>query len=304
MDALTKIIEEAVDDRVSVASILRKALVLAHQLKNDRLKDWVTGELNGYPDREALPEYRSLPVVAVGTFLGPFGSQLNDHPIPAAMMKKGFRDWASRTYMTQPIASLESLINGATTGEIHVPWPAEVVLLHQTTFLANKDCVLNRAHQRISKPAILGIVEIVRNRLLALALELQREVGEAEPSPQNPPPALVEQTVVNTIFGGQTIVYGNLNGDVSQGSCNTILKGNFNALSEHLTEIGIPTEELPALHEAIEADRAEQGETSLGTRAKAWIAKAASGTGKAALKVGQDVATKVITEAVGRYIGM
>lgn len=304
MDALTKIIEEAVDDTVSVASILRKALVLAHQLHNDRLKDWVSGELNGYPNRELLPDYRSLPVVAVGTFLGPFGSQLNDHPLPAAMMKKGFRDWASRTYMMQPIASLESLINGATTGEIHVPWPAEVVILHQTTFLQDKSFALNRAHQRISKPAILGIVENVRNKLLALALELQREVGEAEPSPQNPPPAIVEQTVVNTIFGGQTIVFGNLNGDVSQGSGNTILKGDFTALSKHLTEIGVPSEELPALQAAIEADQTEEGPQTLGTRAKAWITKAASGTGKAALKIGQDVATKVITEAVGRYIGV
>jgi hypothetical protein len=48
-------------NQASISVLLRKCLVLAHQLKNDRLRSWVENELNGYATSDAeLPEYRRI----------------------------------------------------------------------------------------------------------------------------------------------------------------------------------------------------------------------------------------------------
>jgi hypothetical protein len=84
MKMLDDIVDGAVDDKVSLATLLRKCLVLADKLKNNKLKRWVLSELNGYESQDALPEYRILNINAVGLVLGPFGSAIKDQPIPAS----------------------------------------------------------------------------------------------------------------------------------------------------------------------------------------------------------------------------
>jgi hypothetical protein len=47
MKLLDEIVDLAIDNQASISVLLRKCLVLAHQLKNDRLRSWVENELNG-----------------------------------------------------------------------------------------------------------------------------------------------------------------------------------------------------------------------------------------------------------------
>ena len=58
MELLDDIIDLAASDTGSVATLLRKCLVLAHTLRNDRLLTWAENELNGYKCAESVPEYR------------------------------------------------------------------------------------------------------------------------------------------------------------------------------------------------------------------------------------------------------
>ncbi len=44
--------------------LLRKCLVLGHQLKNDRLKARVESRLNGNPDQASLSDCRKVPALA------------------------------------------------------------------------------------------------------------------------------------------------------------------------------------------------------------------------------------------------
>ena len=64
---LDDIIALATDDTASLAVVLRKCLVLAHVLKNDRLKSWAQSELNGYEPDAELPDYRKSAAGAKGT---------------------------------------------------------------------------------------------------------------------------------------------------------------------------------------------------------------------------------------------
>ena len=70
MKLLDEIVEGAVDDKVTLPSLLRKCLLLAHQLKNGKLRAWAEYELNGYQGEASLPEYRKVRIRALGNFLG------------------------------------------------------------------------------------------------------------------------------------------------------------------------------------------------------------------------------------------
>jgi hypothetical protein len=57
---LDEIIHLAEDGKQPLPDILRKCLRLGHELKNERLKSWVTQELYGYDSDKDLPTYRTI----------------------------------------------------------------------------------------------------------------------------------------------------------------------------------------------------------------------------------------------------
>jgi len=66
---LDDIITLAVDGKQSLTDILRNCLLLGHELKNDRLKEWANQELDGYESPDSTPEYRHITTgVAHGHF--------------------------------------------------------------------------------------------------------------------------------------------------------------------------------------------------------------------------------------------
>jgi hypothetical protein len=102
MNLLDEIIDLAAGEQRSVATLLRKCLVLAHALRNDRLKVWAENELNGYaPTDDGIPEYRKTAAPAKGIFMGGFGAQINDQPIPPALLQERHRHFAESAVLRQ-----------------------------------------------------------------------------------------------------------------------------------------------------------------------------------------------------------
>ena len=65
---LDDIISLATHDKTSISVLLRKCVVLAHQLKNDRLKSWANHEFNGYENASEVPPYRKIAANSKGQF--------------------------------------------------------------------------------------------------------------------------------------------------------------------------------------------------------------------------------------------
>src|SRR5438067_1878625 len=55
---LDDIINLAIDGKQPLPDILRRCLLLGHDLKNERLRAWANQELNGYDSTNGLPDYR------------------------------------------------------------------------------------------------------------------------------------------------------------------------------------------------------------------------------------------------------
>src|ERR1700692_1568687 len=94
MQLLDKIIDGATESTEPVSNLLRRCLVLAHDLKNEKLAAWASMELNGYQRDDPLPSYRTIRIVARGFFIGPYGGQLDDQPLTPGVMDEEHRDWA------------------------------------------------------------------------------------------------------------------------------------------------------------------------------------------------------------------
>ncbi|MGF6527636.1 AbiTii domain-containing protein [Variovorax sp. PvP013] len=65
MHLLNEITDRLSSNSPSLEDALFKAQVLAHRLGEQDMKQWVSNELKGYPDRENLPTYRVVPVTVM-----------------------------------------------------------------------------------------------------------------------------------------------------------------------------------------------------------------------------------------------
>jgi|ERR1035438_916071 hypothetical protein len=93
---LDDIINLAIDGKQPLADILRRCLLLGHELKNERLKTWANQELNGYSSSNEIPNYRVVHAIAKGHFMGAFNAQLKNYPLPSAMLEDRHKDFGRR----------------------------------------------------------------------------------------------------------------------------------------------------------------------------------------------------------------
>lgn len=158
---------DALDKSVGTADLLRKAVVVARKLKVTDLVEWLSHELNGYPEGKDVPEYRSL------------RGELKVHNpfhgwIPLLMQDARQAELLSKRRTSQAISELEILAN-ADGGMVYMRLPKKV----EHSLMKGMDSPLEPA-VIISKTQIHGLLDKVRNTVLewALGLEEQGIMGE------------------------------------------------------------------------------------------------------------------------------
>jgi hypothetical protein len=299
MALLDDIIAGAVSDMTPVATLLRQCLVLAHQLRNDKLKAWAEQELNGYTEVDALPKYRVVKVTATGSFAGPFGNALNNQPLSASILEKELRHWAETAFLTAPIVSFdigrddEGKPNGG-----RIQWPQDLVSMYQSDFIQGWNLV--RASQQIPGTVFAAILDTVRTRILQLALELKGEMSDDDIGKLQP--SKVDQSVVNHIYGGNVVVAATAE-NFSQVQNISVVQNDLNGLLSALHELGLPEEDTKRLAAAIKADE-KTGSKTVGQKTSEWLKELPITLGKGTLKVGFEVAKALATKYVLSYFGI
>jgi hypothetical protein len=93
---------DALNPEISVLVLLRKALVVARKLNIQEFQQWVEKELNGYPERSYLPQYRFM-----------FGDLKAHNPyhgwIPVILPSQ-ILEFISKRPVHQPISEIETLV--------------------------------------------------------------------------------------------------------------------------------------------------------------------------------------------------
>jgi hypothetical protein len=242
-----------------LTDVLRMGKILAAKLDNALLREWVDQELNGYAKDASLPPYRApRPVPVCGDFTGPYG-QARNVPISVLQLKAEYRKdaWKGLFHASfpRPIATYEDQLRHDAV-EFRQPWEYDVVVLVQPTVYEEMQCIA--AWRVLSRAMFVDIIDGVRNRLLDLVLELERQVPEAGEVPSSSLPAskeqLINQIIQTTIYAeGDIVTDQSINvhgtaGNIAGGQGNVVQQGNA-----QITQQGVELASLlPALRAAVQ----------------------------------------------------
>jgi hypothetical protein len=297
MKLLDEIIELAASEKGSVATLLRKCLVLSHTLRNDRLKAWAENELNGYEgNADGVPEYRKTAAAANGLFIGPLGARIDDQPIPAAMLQEQHRRFAESDVLLQPIAAYENIRGGS---RIVVEWPANLTILYQAEFFEG-DYALNRAWQEIPASVFVGLIDTIKTRVLRFALEVKDDLGLVSDDLNELPKDKIDQQVTTYIFGGHNVIASR---DFTEINSIEINKGDWTAMAEALNRLGVQTPTISELKSALDHDSKGATTPGLGKHTADWLKQLSKKSGGTALSIGVEVAKKAVTNWILQYLG-
>ncbi|NTW13628.1 MAG: hypothetical protein HGA31_01175 [Candidatus Moranbacteria bacterium] len=306
MSLLQKIQSLAVDSSSDISELLRHCKILAFRLDNNELKKWVDLELNGYLNADELPEYRIVDVSTRGHFFGSFGRELKNGEISLHCIEKEHRKYLDKAYAMQPISAYLALVRSATDGQNFKEfWPAELVAMYHDKMYEEMSCL--SAWKEIPYSSLVALIDVVRNRILNFALEIEAEDSRAGDVSLNDlgstslTPEKIMNVFHNTIIGN----VGNLSeggSDYSQNAAVYVTAGDFQALHDQLVQFGIEEQDIQALNIAIEEDRESEDKESraLGKKVKAWIAKVTSGLKPLA----QNISADLIVKAILMYYGI
>ena len=255
---LRQIQDAATDDSVSLPTLLRKCKVLGARLGNDEFKKWVDHELNGYGDvaDEELPRYRKLQVHSKGHFSGAFQSQLRNADIPIDCLPAELHDMLNYSYLRSPVASLESLVPPGATENAKEQWDPNLVAIVGQSIYERYNCMA--AWKVIPRPAIIGILDTIRTKVLNFALEIEMENPSAGEAAPNTSP--VPQEKVTQIFN--TYVTGNVQ-NIAHGSTNLTQTATYNE--------GVQSELIELLDRVVASIREAKLPTDVSTKAEAVI---------------------------------
>ena len=303
MSILNEILDAATSSEVPISDLLRRVCVLAARLGNSEMSDWVDRELNGYPNHDALPAYRQTEAHAYGNFAGPFYSGLNNVPIPPATLPDSLRIWATKAYLLEPIRLFEELLKEPAGGSFTSPWPPDLIMLMQRRQIYEGMSLLT-AWTDVPRGAIVGVIENVRNRVQAFALDLEKVSPEISGGATIKP---ATQERAHESF--QLHIYGPV-GNVAVGSTGfqqravfEVEAGNLDSLVKALLELPVPGEDVAQLKEAVAADGAGTGK-AIGPSVADWLARMISKAATGAWNVGLATASNILPKLLERFYNL
>lgn len=161
---LDDLIRKTVDLNYPLSSLLLEVKSVLPDGVDDEFINFLELEINGYPSAdETLPEYRKSKCNSLGTFIGPFQSQIKNQPIPSHALPEEMRLFATHLLLTESISSIEELLEGD-ENQFGIPWPASWIANIQTAII--EDYVLFRATKPLTRGNLRTVLQNVRNKLL------------------------------------------------------------------------------------------------------------------------------------------
>jgi len=300
MTLLEQIIESAIDTATPLSVLLRKCLLLAHELRNERLKAWANQELNGYPGDGELPDYRIIGAGAKGNFSGYGGSSLTNYPIPPATLDKKHQSFAEKVEFRQAISAYEEAAKRS-DATVVFEWPANLALYYGRKIY--RDYSLIAAWQTIPNSAIAEVLDAIRNRTLNMALELKSEIGVEKNlgTISGDKADRINESITQNIFNGPAYF-------AASGSQVTVSQTNHSHavitiatredLDKALHGVGLKSDEITELSSALNDDGA-----TVGKSVKAWITKTAPKVLAGGVQMGSEVAKALLSEWVKQSLG-
>lgn len=306
MALLDDIVEEATAKDGDVPRLLRLCMRLAARLEHEQLGRWARHELEGYPDSELLPEYRVLSVRNMGAFVLPMASGEHILEIPVSILPKELQAGYSRVNFKGAIAEYIDLVapEVGKQSEIVIPWPLAHAVHHATKVVRNSGAQCQRAWMEVSPSRVVGMIDQIKTRVLAFALEIQKVVPNADVKGRSTKFQGVDRVtqIFNTTISGNVQNYAAGSSSFSQAAVSNVQRGDWASLSSALTTAGVQQADLASLRDAVDASPNNTNEQEI--RIRDWLARLTAKAGQGLAGIGPDVVAGVVTQAVLIYLGI
>jgi hypothetical protein len=279
-----------------IASLLRKAMLVAGKLQLNEFRMWIDHELDGYKDDSPVPTYRmtrgTLHVVNPFHGLQPF--IVPDREIADKLLLIEIRD---------PIGNLIHLLGESKSKTFQYPLPDDTV-----SFLMEAQGSLSPLPpvRLVSSGAIATVIEGIRTQVLDWAIKLEQEgiLGEGMVfSMEEKQKASTSQTIHIQTFSG---VLGDVTGSnvIKQSFSQRVHAGDMASLCEAIRKVGGSESDIAELTTAIAADPKPQSSTSLGPQTSNWIGRMVAKAASGGLAIGVEAAGNLLAKAVLMYYGI
>lgn len=169
------IIKDIVEDTVPLETSLNRVLVLAKDIENKDLEQWVKNELSGYGVDAIVPEYRKqkCPNFRYSGINGSF--QINHNPLPPSLMGIDLLEQNAEVIIRNGIRTVQEY-------SLH-----DNALSRDVTFMASE--IYNRTNggvqctsieQIVPQAVFQEIVAEVKNRMISVLFELEKKYGNLD----------------------------------------------------------------------------------------------------------------------------
>jgi len=154
---------DALNPAISVLVLLRKALVVAIKLNIQEFQHWVEKELNGYPNKSDLPQYRLM--------WGDLKELIPYHGWRQVEVPLQLHELICKTPVRQPISQIEALVETAKD-----PKSSLITMAPELEELLREYYPIPyeiRIHIDVSQ--VKGVLEAVRDVVLNWSLKLEKD---------------------------------------------------------------------------------------------------------------------------------
>lgn len=305
MMSLLKDVQSAIiEGSQDLGSFLLKVKFIASKLESDPLEAWVRNETEGYEKGIEIPDYRKIPVGYTGTFTGHFGSGVKNAPIPSYLVAKHASPEWNFHEMRLSVSAIEDAIARAQNDVLYFDASNLILLLQGNVY---EDFACNQILGRYSVSSLKEVINITKNRILDLTLQIEKDVPEARSISMGFKLKSQEATdKVGKIT--QNIIYGNVQSFQSDVRAHNIeinvRESDNESLQKQLKRIGVDEADAEEFVKLVSEEMPTSHDDPFGPKAKSWIAEKIQGAIHGTWKVGVDVASAVLTEAVKRYYGL
>ena len=301
MTLLEDIQNAAVDSKSDLGTLLRKCKLLAARLGSKPLENWLIWESNGYPEDVDVPDYRIWPLEVKGHFAGPFGSGIQNAPIPSVCLPKKARDAYQNYKCRQSITSIEEMLKRSDKGKLRVS-TGDLAVVLGTNVYEYQNCI--QAWAEFSVGNLIELLNTVRNRILDFALTIWKEAptagNQTGKSEQVIESGRVTQIFNTTIYGGAASIVGSATESLITIN---ISQNDLNSLEKALLSNAVAEEDIKALRVAIKSDGQIEKERGFGPRVSSWIAGMMKKAADGSWGVGIGAAGNLLAQAISKYYG-
>lgn len=178
MQKRSKVIIDLINNNINVEQALEILDLLLQNVKNNKIKKWLSNEINGYDKNDDLPDYRIVSTNLKGSYI--IGSTFNgikgtNQPLP--LKPEYIKDY-SNIKIRDGVYKLEQMAIAEKENESHHLSLAMNVLLAQEISCINGEII--NAYTDLSLYAYTNIIGAIRSKLLSIFKELEKQYGNLD----------------------------------------------------------------------------------------------------------------------------